>query len=224
MATSPQPSRPVTALVPLRGDGKSRLGATIDPAGRGALVAAMLDDVVAMLAEGGVGDIIVLAGDAAAVALAVARGLPAVADPGPDVGAGPSGDARLRAAVDSGLATVPRDVTRLLVAADLPRLTAGEVAAVLADPADVVVVPTVGGGTAMLRLSPGVVIAAQYGPGSAGAHLRAAEAHGLSTSVLDLPGARHDVDAVLDLAALAGPLDGTLPGRATAAFLAGRDG
>ena len=218
------PALAATALVPLRGDGKSRLGDAIGPARRGDLVAAMLDDVLSALSHGGVDEVVILAGDASAARLADAHGLRVLHDPSVPGGTEPAGDGRLRAAVDAALATLPQDAVRLAVAADLPRLSAAEVATVVADPADVVVVPTVGGGTAVLRLGPGVVIPAQYGPGSAGAHLRVADARGLSTSVLDLPGARHDVDAAADLTALAGPRDGTMPGPATAAFLDGPAG
>ena len=209
------------ALVPLRGDGKSRLDATVDAADRGALVVAMLDDVLAALSGGGVDDVLVLAGDDRAAALASERGLPTLTDPTIADGPAPVGDARLRAAVDAALVSVPAERVRLVVAADLPRLSAAEVAAVLAEPAEVVVVPTAGGGTALLRLDPGVVLAAQYGDGSAGAHLHAADVAGRSSAVLDLPGARHDVDAAADLHALRGPLDGAHPGPATTAFVAG---
>jgi 2-phospho-L-lactate guanylyltransferase len=230
-------SRSVVALVPLRTGGKSRLGVALTPADRDALVLAMLDDVVAALSGAGIDDVRVLAGDRTAAGAAAARGLPAVLDPtaadgtaadptnaGPGGATGGRADVSLRSAVDAALAQLPRTSTRLVVAADLPRLCAAEVAAVLADPAQVVVAPTTGGGTAVLRLAPGVSLTTRYGPGSAGAHLTAADEAGWSTAMLDLPGARHDVDAASDLSALEGPLDGTSPGPVTAAFLAGLHG
>jgi len=209
------------ALVPLRGEGKSRLDAVVGPEDRGALVAAMLDDVLAALSAGGAAEVLILAGDERAARMALARGLPTLSDPAGAARSATLGDARLRAAVDAALATVPTDRVRLVVAADLPRLSAAEVAAVLGESADVVVVPTAGGGTGLLRLAPGVLLGAEYGAGSAGAHLRAAEAIGCATKVVELPGARHDVDAAEDLDALRGPLDGALPGPATTAFVAG---
>lgn len=184
----------------------------------------MLDDVLTALADGGVRDILVLAADASAEALAGARGVAVLRDPDERTGAAADRDGRLRAAVDAGLATIAPEGARLVVAADLPRLTAAEVATIVADPSEVVVAPTVGGGTAVLRLAPDVVIPARYGPGSAGAHLRAAEDRGFTTSVVDLPGARHDIDAAADLAALTDPLDGATPGPATSALLRGHDG
>jgi 2-phospho-L-lactate/phosphoenolpyruvate guanylyltransferase len=221
----PTPAHGAVALVPLRTGGKSRLGAALPAAARDALVLAMLDDVVAALRGAGIDDVRVLAGSATAAEIAEGRGLASIPDPSADGPVSHVGiDAPLRAAVDAALADLPLTRVRVVVAADLPRLSAAEVAAVLADPADVAIAPTAGGGTALLRLAAGVSLPARYGPGSAGAHARAAQAAGRSVSVLDLPGARHDVDAADDLTALAGPLDGTSPGPATTAFLAGVGG
>jgi len=213
------------ALVPLRTGGKSRLGGALEPSARDRLVLAMLDDVLAAVRGAGISDVRILAGGPDAVAAATARGLAAVPDPAtagdpPDLTDLREGDVRLRAAVDAALRLVPADRQRLVLAADLPRLSAGEVAAALADPADVVVAPTAGGGTALLRLAPSVRIGTCYGPGSAGAHVTAAERAALTVSVLDLPGARYDVDAAADLVDLARPLDGAAAGSATAAFVA----
>jgi 2-phospho-L-lactate guanylyltransferase len=220
----PAPMGPTIGLVPLRTGGKSRLDGSISAERRDALVLAMLDDVLAALRGAGVEDLRILAGSEAAVAAASARELPALRDPADHAlphSASDDGDTLLRGAVDAALATVPRSATRLIVAADLPRLGAGEVAEVLTHPADVVLAPTASGGTAMLRLAGGVLLPARYGAGSAGAHLREAEQAGLSVAVLDLPGCRHDVDAAADLAALARMLDGNPPGPATSAFVTG---
>lgn len=222
------PSAAVTALVPLRTGGKSRLGAALDAPSRAGLVLAMLDDVLAALHAAGVLDVRVLASGDEALAAAHARGLPAVPDP-PSSGDGAAGDALLRRAVDAGLAAVPSDRDRLVVAGDLPLLSAAEVTMVLDVASDVVVVPTSGGGTALLRLAPGVDLGPQqgtrYGPGSAEAHVKLARRAGRTVTLLELPGAHHDVDSAADLAALhrllaaglAGPAG---PGRASAAFLA----
>ena len=223
------PPAAVTALVPLRTGGKSRLGAALDAPSRAGLVLAMLDDVLAALHSAGVVDVRVLAGGDEALAAAHARGLPAVPDP-PSSGDGATGDALLRRAVDAGLAAVPSDRDRLVVAGDLPLLSAAEVTMVLDVASDVVVVPTSGGGTALLRLAPGVDLGpqqgTQYGPDSADAHVALARRAGRTVTLLELPGAHHDVDAAADLASLhrrlaAGPAG---PGRASAAFLAGARG
>lgn len=217
---------PVVALIPLRTGGKSRLRTTLSEARRAELVLAMLDDVLSAVRAAGVEDIRVLAGDPAADDAATARGLVVHRDPaseGSD-GADEPGDKPLRAAVDAALSAVGARSARLIVAADLPRLCAEEVRQVISDPADVVVAATVGGGTALLRLAPGVTFATHYGPGSARAHLAAADRDHRTAALLDLPGARHDVDAADDLTGLRGRIGGPAPGMATAAFLAGLRG
>jgi 2-phospho-L-lactate guanylyltransferase len=222
--------RATVGLIPLRTGGKSRLGATIDPSRRDGLVLAMLDDVTGALRGAGVEALHLLAGSAAAIEAAAARGLPVLLDPSDPTGPtriggpGEAGDRPLRAAVDTALMQFPLSMACIIVAADLPRLSASEVAIILADPAEVVVAPTAGGGTAVLRLAGGARLATCYGAGSARLHVRAAERAGLSVTVLDLPGCRHDVDATTDLAALDHALDGAVPGPATTAFVAGARG
>lgn len=223
---APAGTAPVTALVPLRTGGKSRLRGALGPAERAGLVLAMLDDVIAALRGAGVVDVRLLAGGEDAMAAARARGLPAVPDPDAAQGAGTTGEHMLRRAVDAGLASVPDAHVRLVVAGDLPLLSAAEVTTVLDAGAGVVVAPTAGGGTALLRLAPGIVLPTRYGSDSASAHVALARQAGHVVTVLDLPGARHDVDAAADLAAL-GDLLRRVPsgtGRASAAFLAGSHG
>ena len=231
MTTTPGPaadgSDTPVALIPLRTGGKSRLGEALAHGHRAELVLAMLDDVLAALRGAGLADVRVLAGDAGAAAAAAARGLRFLRDPddvnptaGPDAGRVAPGDRSLQAAVDAAFVELGDHRPRLVVAADLPRLSAAEVDAVRRHPAEVVVAPTSGGGTALLRLAAGATLPARYGPGSAGAHLAEAQRAGRSVVLLDLPGARHDVDGAQDLAALGGELDGPITGAATAAFLA----
>jgi 2-phospho-L-lactate guanylyltransferase len=233
----------VAALIPVRTGGKSRLREELDGVGRAGLVLAMLDDVLAALHGAGVTDIRMLCGDSGAVAAAHARGLTVVPDPGTADPGSPehapserdgrpdrtvdlpayAGDRRLRHAVDAGLASVDRGCVRLVVAADLPLLTSGEVTAILASSADVTLAPTHGGGTAMLRLAAGVDLPTQFGSASASAHLRVARELGLSVAQLDLPGAHRDVDHAADLRALHSA--GSPPaGTATSSFLSGRRG
>jgi 2-phospho-L-lactate guanylyltransferase (CobY/MobA/RfbA family) len=237
----PPVSAGVTALIPLRTGGKSRLQDELDAAGRASLVLAMLDDVLAALRGAGVTDIRVLCGDSEAAAAAQMRGLTVVLDPAErdpaerdpaarDVHQGlsadrptPDGDLRLRRAVDTGLAAVDPGQVRLVVAADLPLLSSEEVVAMLATTADVTLAPTQGGGTAILRLARGVSLPTQYGTASASAHLRVARELDLDVTQLDLPGARQDVDRIADLRALEG--EGSPPsGAATSSFLSGRRG
>lgn len=226
------------ALVPLRTGGKSRLGQALATGQREALVLAMLDDVVTALRAAGVEDVRILAGDASAARAAEERDLPALLDPPDGAGAadaddrgrivdaliGPTpGDRSLRAAVDAALRAIPTTSVRLVVAADLPRLDPDEVRRVLSDPAEVVIAPTLGGGTALLRLAPGVLITTRYGPGSAAGHAEESARAGRSVALLDLTGASQDVDDGADLLALRSRTGGAT-GPATAAFLAGGRG
>lgn len=198
---------PVTALVPLRATGKSRLAGTLDDGARRALLLAMLDDVLVALHDAGIGDVRLLTADAAAGAAAAERRLPALPDPAP------GGD--LRRAVDAGLAAVGADRVRLVVAADLPALRARDVASLLASTDRVTVLPTQDGGTAVLLLPVGVTLASQHGPASADAHAEAARTAGLDPLVLPSSLASIDVDRPEDLARL----DGEAVGAATAATL-----
>ena len=92
----------------------------------------------------------------------------------------------------------------LVVTADLPLLTAG----------DVIVARTPDDGSAALLRRPGHVMTTAFGPGSAAVHEARARAAGLRTKVLDLPGFR-DVDTLDDLRQVAD----ASPGPATAAFI-----
>jgi 2-phospho-L-lactate/phosphoenolpyruvate guanylyltransferase len=184
------------ALVPLRspGAGKTRLATVLDPDQRAVLAGAMLGDVVFALEGSGVDEVVVAAGGAAAVAAAAAIGLRVVVDaPG-----------------RQGLNHVLADATRILgadhdvlvVAADLPRLTADDVDAVLARDHQVVVAPTNAGGTGGLLRRPGGRIGTRFGPASATRHRELALASGARVSTVERDGFQHDVDTWTDLVAL----------------------
>lgn len=80
----------------------------------------------------------------------------------------------------------------LVVHADLPLLSIGDVHAVLADDADAVVARAVDGGTnGLLMRRP---MRPAFGPGSAFEHAQAMRRLGGRASVLDLPGFALDVD------------------------------
>jgi 2-phospho-L-lactate/phosphoenolpyruvate guanylyltransferase len=185
-----------TVLVPLRspGRGKTRLARHLSPAARAGLAGAMLADVAAALAAAAVDEVVVVAGGPAAAAAAAALGLDALIDP-PDT---TSLDGALRAAAVR-LGTRPE---LLVVAADLPRLTPGDVMAIRAASAAVVVAPTVDGGTGVLVRRPGDVVPTCYGVGSAANHLGLARRIGVSAATVRRAGAAYDVDTLADLTAL----------------------
>ena len=94
----------------------------------------------------------------------------------------------------------------LVVPADLPTLSAGDLQALLADhKSGVTICPAAeDGGTNALLLSPPTAIPFLYGPDSAARHRAAAEAAGLPVRVMNIPGFARDVDSPEDLRWLAG--------------------
>lgn len=197
----------ITAIVPLRTGGKTRLATALGEAERAALAGAMLADVATALAGARVGRVIVAADGPAAIGAAEALHLEVVRD-------APGGQG-----LDRALAHAAREVDPatplLIVAADLPCLQPGEVERVLHSPAAVVVAPTNDGGTGGLLRNPGALMGTAYGPRSARNHLRLAREAGASPATVRTAGFDHDVDTVADLTALGGP---TL-GAATASLL-----
>lgn len=188
----------VTAIVPLRTGGKTRLAPALRPEERSALAGAMLADVAHALHAAGLEHVVVAAQGPAAEAAAGALGLPLVADP--------QGRGLDRALLHAAARLTPT-AGLLVVAADLPRLSADDVRALLAVAAPVVVAPTHDGGTGGLLRRPPDVIATAYGPGSADAHGRLAADAGVEASTLEAEGFARDVDTLADLGGLAhGPL------------------
>lgn len=203
---------PLLALVPTRspGSGKSRLAPGLDIEQRAALGTAMLGDVVDALRSSPVDRVVVAASGERAAAAARELGVEVLPDP--------PGTDGLDAAVAAAAGRLPR-VGLLVVMADLPRLTANDVAALVAAPAAVVVAPTEDGGTGGLLRRPGDVMPTAYGPGSGRRHAQEAGDRGLSVQSLHLPGFSRDVDTWDDLTAL----EPAQVGPRTAAFLAGLD-
>lgn len=205
-----------TALVPLRspGVGKSRLAAALSAEERAALAGAMLADVSAALRDTPIERIVVAAGGPAAVAAASALGLETLRDP-PAVH-------HLDGALAAAAARLGRVGTLLVVAADLPSLTASDVTRLLATDAEVAVAPTADGGTGGLLRRPADACATAYGDGSGRRHLELGRAAGRRTLEVPLPGFALDVDVVDDLRRLRGP-DRPRLGARTAAVLAQLD-
>lgn len=186
------------ALVPVRspGEGKTRLASVLSREERAALSGAMLADVTAALAASEVDHIVVVAAGAPAAAAASALGLDVLLDP-PTV-------RTLDGALAAAAARIGPVRDLIVVAADLPRLTPGDVGALLASPAAVAVAPTGDGGTGGLVRRPGDVIATHYGPGSASRHLAAARQARVPADRIERAGFASDVDTWDDLVALAG--------------------
>lgn len=188
------------AVVPLRGPGtgKTRLapsgdgGSGLDRSERALLTSAMLSDVLSAVRDSPITTAVVAAADSAASALATALGVGVVRDPpGADL------NEALRAAVNR----VPAD-TVVVITADLPCVTAEDLAELVSRDAQVVIGPTADGGTSALLRRPPTVIPTAYGPGSATRHLDIARSADVTSAVVDRPGFRTDVDTWEDLRGL----------------------
>ncbi len=187
-----RPVRDLVAIVPLRspGAGKTRLAPALTRHTRAALAGAMLADVVAALRGAGV-ELVVAAGGAAAASAASALRADTIVD-GPDVGS-------LDDAVEHARRRLGPVGALLVVQADLPTITADDVAALLAGDEAVVVAPTEDGGTSALLRRPPSVIGTAFGPDSGAAHRRLAEAAGIRPRLVHRPGLALDVDVLDDL-------------------------
>ena len=183
-------ARDVIAIVPLKalGQAKGRMAFALDAGLRLEAVAWMLDRVLAALAGArGVAQVLVVAGDAAGVDLVGDRADRVLLERTPG----------LVAALGAADAATRLAGATMVLAADLPLVTADEVDAVcgagVSGPC-VVLVATRDGGTGALLRRPGHAMGTAYGPRSAIAHLALARAAGLRVQQLDLPGLAFDVD------------------------------
>jgi 2-phospho-L-lactate/phosphoenolpyruvate guanylyltransferase len=183
----------VTAVVPLRAGGKTRLGPEVSPGHRTQLARAMLADVCDALREAGVGRVVVAANGAAASAAAEGLDVEVVPDPPTCTG--------LDAAIAHAAGHLTASGGLLVVAADLPRLRAHDVTRVLDARGTVVIAPTGDGGTGALLRRPADAIPTAYGPDSARRHRRLAAAAGLRCTTV-ASGGFDDVDTLHDLRGL----------------------
>jgi 2-phospho-L-lactate/phosphoenolpyruvate guanylyltransferase len=185
------------ALVPVkaRGAGKQRLGGALDELERAKLVETMLAHVLAVLRRSpGV--------DAIAVVTPDRERLPAdvlwLEDPGPDV------NAALHAAL---AALTARGAHRaVLVSADLPKLEAYEVTALIeaSERHTIALAPDRhGSGTNAIALALPSGFRPQFGPASLTAHVAEAARLGARCELVRLPGLACDVDEPEDLGLLA---------------------
>lgn len=198
------------AVVPLRDgvSGKSRLAGALDPAARRRLVAALARHVVEVLAAApDVDRVVVVTADLAFVRTTLAGLLDRV--PGRvTVVEQPSDRPGLNAALDvarEDVAAGERPASRLLVVhADLPGLTVGDVGAVLSTEAQVVVATDRHAAGTNLLLVPAAVppFRFRFGPGSRAAHLSEADRLGLRAAVVRRPGTAADLDTIDDWAEL----------------------
>ena len=185
------------AVVPVKrfADSKCRLAGVLAPEARRQLSTAMLRDVLAALtATPGVDRIVLATSEPSAAVF----GCPIIDD-----GAGDLNVAIARAAAALDAAGAER---MLVLPADVPLVTAPEIAQILAagEAVPVVVAPDEKGiGTNALLLSPPAAIAPRFGADSRACHAAAARDLGLASRDLRLPNLGFDVDEPEDLARLA---------------------
>ena len=193
------PSRPWTVIVPVKSSARAKSRIRLDPAMRRALALNMAEDTVSAIAGAApVGRTLVVledAGDGAALSRV----------PGVDLFVTRTDE--LNAAIRDGLAALGPDADRpvAVVPADLPSLTAGELAHALtlaaAHPRSVVA-DRAGTGTTLLAARSADLLDPHYGAGSFRTHVAG------GAVPLTLPsrsGLRRDVDRVDNLRSVTGP-------------------
>jgi len=199
--------RRVWAVVPAKcpARAKSRLRPVLRDAERARFARGLLEHVLGVLATPGLLDGVLVATDCDEVArLARRRGAATRGD---------RGARSLAAVVDAALADVGSHGAgaALVLMADLPRLAAADVRAVLAalEAHDVVVVPDhLGRHTNALALAPPTALATRFGrEDSFSAHCAAARSAGLRLAVLQNERVAFDVDGPADHARLLAGVD-----------------
>ena len=203
----------VVALIPVKElpQAKARLAPVLEDGARRDLVLAMLRDVLAA-ATGcpAIDGVAVVSRDEDVLAIAHEAGAEGLPEPG-----------GLNEALESASRRVAeRGATRILVlAADLPLARSDDVARALAADGDIVVVPSVDGGTNALACAPGA-LPFHFGRESAAHHLAAAQEARLRAERLDVPALALDIDTPEHLERLRGEIDrGAAAGAHTRAAL-----
>lgn len=185
------------AIVPVKrfDQAKQRLSGVLDSAGRAALVAAMLSDVLEQLSRtAGLAGIVVVTSDVEAAAIAESFSADVLTDPA-DSGVNDAVTLGVQKLVSFGASCA------IIAPSDIPFVTSAEVGVVLAalERTAVALTPaTRDGGTNILALSPPDVITPAFGPNSFARHC--ALARDLQPVVIPLEGAGRDIDAPADLA------------------------
>ena len=202
------PAVEVHAVVPVKdlGNAKQRLAGVLDQPERTALFRAMLEDVLEALAgAASLAGIVLVTRDAEAMALARRYGAECLIEP--------ENRGHTAAVEFAARALAARGAEALLqVPGDIPRVTSGEIEAVIAAHApapSLTIAPSRDhrGSNAVL-CSPPDVFPFRFGDDSFHPHLAAARAIGIEPTVVECPGIGLDIDTPGDLEAfLASPSD-----------------
>jgi 2-phospho-L-lactate guanylyltransferase len=179
-------------LVPLKrlDDAKSRLASVLGADGRAALMLELLEGVLAAVKDADVGPVTIVSAEALSP-----NGVPRFDDGG--------------LAWNDALAAAMREVVTepiaAVVSADLPRVTADDVRALVAATPDrgMAVARALDGGTNAVSMRPAGAVMTHFGePQSAAVHAFAAAQAGLAARIIDVPGLAFDIDTPDDLEAL----------------------
>ncbi|MGC1409825.1 MAG: 2-phospho-L-lactate guanylyltransferase [Acetobacteraceae bacterium] len=190
----------VWAAVPVKefAGAKQRLSPLLTSQQRKALAAAMLEDVLAALADAPIAGIMVNTLDPLATEIARRYGARVITDNARD------GHTGAVAAMARILAEEGNDM--LALPGDIPRVTATEIAAVIearrAAPSLTIVPAHDGRGSNAVLCSPALVMPLQFGDDSFVPHLAAARALGIEPTVVGLPGIGLDIDQPRDIEVL----------------------
>ena len=178
-------------LIPLKrlDDAKSRLAAVLSPEERVELMLGLLHDSIAAAEEAEVGPVTVVSAEPVQIEV------PRFDDRG--------------LAWNDALAAAMQELVREPIAAvrsaDLPRVTADDIRALVAATPDrgMAIARALDGGTNAVSMRPAGAIMTHFGePQSAAVHAQATAAAGLAARIVDLPGLAFDVDTPADLEAL----------------------
>jgi 2-phospho-L-lactate guanylyltransferase len=192
------PIADIWAAVPVKEftGAKQRLAARLTPAQRQALAAAMLEDVLAALVEAPVAGIMINTLDPLAIDLARRYGARVVNDGARDGHTG-------AVAAMAGILEREGRAGMLALPGDIPRITAAEIAAILAArrpaPSLTIVPAHDERGSNAVLCSPPLVMPLRFGDDSFLPHLAAARAQGIEPTIVELPGIGLDIDQPQDL-------------------------
>jgi 2-phospho-L-lactate guanylyltransferase len=197
-------SREIWAVVPVKdtATAKQRLAPALTQAQRQALALAMLEDVLAALAEApGLARRLLVTIDPEANRLAARYGFDCIADGAEDghTGAVTAAARRLAAEGVGAMLTLPGDI---------PLVTPDEIGHLIAArkpaPSFTIAPSHDEKGSNAVLLSPPDAVPLRFGDDSFFPHLAAAEARGIAPSVVHLPGIALDIDNPADLLHFAG--------------------
>ena len=203
----------IWAVVPVKdtATAKQRLAPVLPAYLRQALALAMLEDVLAALAEvRGIDGRLLVTTDPSALVLAARYDCAAMAEGAGDGHSGAVAAAAQRLAREGqgGMLTLPGDI---------PLVTAGEIGEVIAAhrpaPSFTIVPSHDERGSNAILMSPPNAVRLSFGENSFFPHLAAAEAKGIAPTVLHLPGFALDIDNPADLAHFARLRSRTRAGR-----------